>query len=224
MSSVPGPLSSSASKRRAFSSSADAFSPIDTLVPGGDRIGLVEPQDVPELGPEALVGFVGAKPGEDHLRPVGMRAGNDAPVRGAVVDHSHRLLDPGQEIPPETGAVEAVESVGGNDPGEAHPGAAALRRVEQPLTEPRRDVLERVVGRALDPGALHPRVVVVDVDELRASAVGGSRHRPRELFLPDGCGHEQDLTRLDVGAMNPQLCHCLEALVHGRRSYSQREP
>ena len=49
MSSVPGPLSSIASKRRSVSAVAERRSSGDALVPRGGRVGLVEPQDVHEL-------------------------------------------------------------------------------------------------------------------------------------------------------------------------------
>ena len=47
--------------------------------------------------------------------------------------------------------------------------------VEQALSHPRRDEVERVVGRVQDPLALHPLVEVEDVDVLRAALVGGTR-------------------------------------------------
>ena len=76
----------------------------------------------------------------------------------------------------------------------------------------------------LDPRALHERIEVEDVDEERASAVGGRGDRPRKVFLADQGRDREDLALLEVRAVNGELSQGPEARVHGRRSYRRHEP
>ena len=190
----------------------------EPFVPGGLRVGLVEAHDVPDLAPETLVALLRLELRVGDARPVARRARDDAPVRRALVDHAHGLLQPGELIAAEPLAVEIVERVGRDDAPEADPGAAATRRFEQPRREPRRDVVQRLGDIPLDPGALHPGIEVRDVDVRRAPKVRRPRNRRRQSLLPDHCVHEDELPRLHVRPVHRELGQGVEALVHGRRS------
>ena len=76
-----------------------------------------------------------------------------------------------------------------------------LADVERALAVPRRHVVERVLGRVLDPRALDVRVEVPDVDEPRTASVRVRRDRARQLVLAVLCVDVDDLARLDVRAV-----------------------
>ncbi len=195
----------------------------DPLLPGRGRVGLIEPQHVPELVPEPLVRRVRVELREDQVGPVVRRARDRRPVRRAVVQDLHRLLEPRKLVAAEARAVDPLERRGRDDTGEADSRCAGLGEPAQPGTEPVRYVVERLEIGVLHAGALDERVEVEDVDELRASPVRSRRDRPRKLFLPEEGTDTDDLARLDVGAVDSQCREGLEARVHGRRSYRERE-
>jgi integrase/recombinase XerC len=152
-----------------------------------------------------------------------MRAGDDRPVRRAVVDHIGRFLEPRELVAAKELRIEAVEHTRGDDPAEADPCVAARGKPEQPCRCPIGDEGERVGVGVQDALTLHERVEVGDVNEDRPAAVGSRGDRPRELFLADRCRDSEDLARLDVGTVDGELAESLEARIHGRRSYSGRE-
>ena len=84
--------------------------------------------------------------------------------------------------------------------------------------QPGGHVVERLVGGELDPGPLHVRVEVGDVDVAGAAAVGGRRDRPGELLLTGEGGDGEQLARLQVHPVDSQSGDGVETLVHGRRS------
>ncbi len=194
--------------------------PGDPLVPGGLRIGLVEPVDMPELLPEALVGIVRRELGEDELRPLTVRAGDPAPVGGAVVDDPRRLAEPRQLVEPDERRVEAFEGIGPHDAAEADPRRGGLAEGEQPLAVPGWDEPEGLRIGVLDARSLDERIEVADVDEARAATVGSRRDGASELLLADRRADSEDLARLDVRAVDCELAegHVARVRVHGRRS------
>jgi len=56
-----------------------------------------------------------------------------------------------------------------------------------------------------DAGPLHMRVEVRHVDELGAAVVGGCGDLARERLVTERGGHQQDLPRLDVRAVDGEL-------------------
>ena len=121
-----------------------------------------------ELGERVL----GRQVGVDELGPGRRRAGQDRPVDLAAADDLAGLADRRQAVAAGAHGVEVVEQARGDGPGERDRGAALAAEREDALAEPRRDVLERVVGGVLDPRALDPRVEPREIDELRALLVG----------------------------------------------------
>src|SRR5262249_58286236 len=68
------------------------------------------------------------------------------------------------------------------------------------LAVPGRDVLERVVGRELDPGPLQKRVDVRDVDELRPALVRARGDRAGDRLVTELGTDADDLPGLHVRA------------------------
>jgi hypothetical protein len=75
-----------------------------------------------------------------------------------------------------------------------HHRGAEFTGARDPLDEPRRRVVERVVRRVRDPGGADGLVLVVDVDVARAAAVSGLRERASEQRVLDGAVDEQVLS------------------------------
>ena len=139
---------------------------------------LVEPQHVQELLLELGQRGVGLEVGVHELGPGRRRAGQDRPVELAAADDLAGLADRGQAVAAGAHRVEVVEQARGDRAGERDRGAALAAEREDALAVPRRDELERVVGRVLDPRALDPRVEPGEVDELRALARRRARRSP----------------------------------------------
>ena len=93
----------------------------------------------------------------------------------------------------------------------------------QPGEGPGRNELERLGIGVLDPRPLDVRVEVHDVDEQRAAPVGGLGGCAGELLLPDQGSDRHDLAFLDIRPVDGELRHGVKTVVHGRRSYSERE-
>ena len=166
-SSVPGPRSSIASNRRSARRVADAFSASMRSSQAAVRVVLVEPQHVLELAARASRAHrPPASSGVDELRPRRVRARDDAPVGRALRDDPRDLRQDGQPVAAGQLGVETVEQPGCGRAGDRDPGAASLGVLQQPLPVPGRNELDRRPGRVGDPGPLHVRVEVGDVDEL----------------------------------------------------------
>ena len=89
----------------------------------------------------------------------------------------------GRRSRPERTGSRSSSRPGATGPDRRDRGAALAAEREDAVAVPRRDVLERVVGRVLDPRALDPRVEPGEIDELRALLVGALRDRPDEPLL-----------------------------------------
>ena len=74
--SVPGPRKRIASNRRSSSERGALAQALDVLLPGGDRIGLVEPRRGDDRVPEPL----DVRLAEDGLRPAFVRVADDRPL------------------------------------------------------------------------------------------------------------------------------------------------
>ena len=120
--------------------------PVGAGAPGGDRVLLVEAQDVQELLLELGQRGVGLEVGVDELGPRRRRAGQDRPVDLAAADDLAGLADRRQAVAAGAHGVEVVEQARGDRAGQRDRGAALAAEREDPLAVPRRDVLERVVG------------------------------------------------------------------------------
>ncbi len=197
--SVPGPWKRSASKRRSVRRAAAAFVSRKRVVPGGDRIGLVQAEHVRELVGQ-LRERLAVEVGVDLRRPGRRRVGDDRPVRGAVVDDRARLLQARQQVAAGACRVEVVEQPGCAAARDPEPGAALLAEGEDALGVPRRHELERVLRCVRDPGALDPGVEVERVDEGRAAPVGGRRDGADERRVCRLGLDEEQLAGLEVGA------------------------
>ena len=166
-------------------------------LPGGDGIGLVEADGVRDGLPEARdVGHA-----EDGLRPALRRDADDGPRDGAAEE---RPQPRGQELgvarQGDAGRVEVVVGVRVRVAADLHHRGAELAGARDALDEPRRRVVERVVGRVRDPGRADGLVLVVDVDVARAAAIPGLRERAGERRVLDGAVDEQVLPLAKVEA------------------------
>jgi hypothetical protein len=194
------------------------------LVPGRDRIGLVEPADVLDLLPEPVERLVRREVGEHEPGPRVGRARDDRPVRRSLADHGQDLLREGKLVAAGTVRVEIVEQARRRRPGERDPRRPLLADREHPVREPGRDELERVVGGVSDPGTLDVGIEVLDIDELRPALVGALGDRPRELVLPVVGADGDDLSGLDVGAeRDREVGELLRQVgaVHGGEAYAR---
>ena len=68
------------------------------LIPGGERVGLVEAQHVLKLAPELLIRLVRRQIGMDERRPRRMRRRDEAPVGRALADDLECLLHARQHV------------------------------------------------------------------------------------------------------------------------------
>ncbi len=68
------------------------------------------------------------------------------------------------------------------------------------LVDPRRDVVERLVGRELQPSPLDELVPPEDVDVLRAVLVARARDGACRVLHPEIGGDSEDLTGLQIRA------------------------
>ncbi len=66
----------------------------------------------------------------------------------------------------------------------------------------------------LDPRPLEPRVEVLHVDEDRTPVVRNGGDGTRQLLVAELAGHEHDLARLEVGAVNRKLREAGDAFAH----------
>ena len=83
----------------------------EALLPGGDRVGLVEAADVGDLTPQPFERRVGLQARVDEHRPIAGGPGHDRPVGGARVDERHRLGQPGEHVERDQLGVDPVERV-----------------------------------------------------------------------------------------------------------------
>ena len=143
-----------------------------------------------------------------------MWARRDAPVGPAFADDHAELFDPRQHVLAGKAHVEPAEGVRGDDADERHPASARLRVREHAPAEPLGHEVERVRIRVLDASALDPGIEVVDIDELRAPVVGGSRDRSRERLLAELGGDQHDLAGLDIRPVNSELGEAAPAITH----------
>jgi len=90
----------------------DALQHLAPLLPGGDRIVLVETADVDDLLPELVERGPGVEVGVHELGPLRGRPGRDAPVHRALVDHRRPLLDAREDVASEALGIEVVEEMG----------------------------------------------------------------------------------------------------------------
>ena len=189
VSSVPGPAQLERVEARARSARPpSACSSGDALVPRRRRVGLVEPQDVPELAPRAArrrPRLVELR--VDELRPGRVRARDDRPVRRALADRRARSPSAtGSWSRPSSAGSRPSRTSGSTTPRERDPRVAALGERSSSGRRTTAGRTSSVVGvGVLDPRALDVRVEVRDVDEERAAPVGRRGDRARELLLPD---------------------------------------
>jgi len=90
----------------------DTLQHLAPLLPGGDRIVLVEAADVDDLLPELAERGLRVEVGVHELRPLRGRPGRDAPVHRALVDHRRPLLDAWEDVAPEAPRIQVVEEMG----------------------------------------------------------------------------------------------------------------
>ena len=158
--------------------------------------------------------------GVHELRPRQRGARHDRPVRRALVDDLARLLDRGQPVAAGADRIEVLEQAGGDGPGQRDARGVVLAEREDALAEPRRHVVERVLGGVLDPRALDPRVEPADVDELGAAPVGALGQRADQPLLAGLAADGHDLALLQVAPeADREVGEPLErGVVHGRRN------
>jgi hypothetical protein len=156
----------------------------------------------------------------DELGPGGRRAGQDRPVELATADDLAALAHRREPVATAADRVQIVEQARGDGAGQGDRGGALLAEREDPLAEPRRDVVERVVGGVLDARTLDPWVEPGEIDELRALLVRAVRDRADECFLARRPAQGHHLTRLEVGAeIDSELGEaCKRYIVHGTAS------
>jgi hypothetical protein len=165
---------------------------------GADLLG--RRREARALALEALERLARIEVRVDDLRPRGRRARRDRPVRRAVVDDLAGLLEHREAVAAHARGVEVLHQAGRGGPGQADAGGADLAEREQPLAVPVGDEVEVLLARVLDASALDPRVEPLDVDELRAAAVGALRDRPDHVLLAGLTGDGDHLAGLHVGA------------------------
>src|SRR6185312_16339565 len=109
-----------------------------------------------ELGP----GLVGPEVGMHELGPGARRARHRGPVRGALVDDHARLADGRQLVAADAARVEVAEQPRMRRAGQADASGALAAELEDPLAEPGRHEVQRVVGGVLDARLLYVQVEV----------------------------------------------------------------
>src|SRR5436305_7752872 len=92
--------------------------------------------------------------------------------------------------------------------------------LEQTFAIPRGNEAERVRVGALDTHALHVRIEVRDVDELRAALIGRRGGRTRLLLEADLGPDQHDLAFLHVRPVDGQLGEAGESAGHRKRTYA----
>ena len=198
---------------------ADAGEHVLALPPRRDGIGLVEPAHVQDLRPQPLERRVGLELRIDERRPGQRRARHRGPVRRARVDDLARLAQERQLVAPGALRVEVVEQTRRRRTGQPDPRGAMLAQREDPLAEPRRHVVERVLVGVEDAGALDVQVELRHVDVLRARAIRGGGDRARQLELARLGGDRDDLPALHVGGeAHDELGEAVAASRRRRRS------
>ena len=165
------------------------------LLPGGDRIGLVEPR----ADRDGLPQPVHVRLAEDLGRPAFVRARDPGPVHGAV---DHLLADDVVQFeharPTDALAVEIGEQVRF---GVARcPDHRVAAHVPEALLQPFRGVLERLVGAMLDQRPPDVLVGVLHVDVARTGRVPRACERPDQRRMLDRAEQEECLARLEICA------------------------
>ena len=178
----------------------DPFQDAASLPPGGLGIVFVQAADVNHLIPEPLERGLRLEVRKDELRPLVGRPRRHAPVDRSLVDNRHPFLHTRIDVAAEPLRIQIVEEVRLDRTAEGDRRAALLAELQRPLTEPRRDEVEHVIGRVLDALPFQVRIPVMDVHEFRAALVRARRDRARELFFPEPGAEVEDLTLLHVGA------------------------
>ncbi len=169
------------------------------LPPRLDRILGVQPEHVRDLLPELVERRLRLELRVNALGPADVRAGPRGPVRRPLVHDSRDRGDVRERVTACSRRVDAVEDPGAR-PGQRHPRGSFVRKPFHPLFEPRRDVVQRLVVRELQPCPLDELVPPEDVDVLRASLVGRAGDSTRRVLHPEVGGNSEDLTRLQVRA------------------------
>ena len=173
--------------------------------PGLRRIVRVEPADVRDVLPEPLVRGLGLEFRVDELGPRWGGHGDDVPARRHAIDDLAGLREVREEIASGARRVEPRERARRVRTREGDARGVLVGEVEQALSHPRRDEVERVVGRVQDALALHPLVEVDDVDVLRAALVRGASDAARDVLLADVARDRDELAGLDVRAEDGEL-------------------
>ena len=91
--------------------------------------------------------------GVDELGPIGCRAGRDAPVDRAIVRDLHPFLHAREDVTAEPLRIEVVEEMRCGRPRQRDRRRVRTSQLEDTLSPPRRDVLERLVAHIV-PGFL----------------------------------------------------------------------
>jgi len=170
----------------------------DMLLPGGDRVALVEPHRVGDVLEQAL----DVRASVDPLGPAVRRIRRDRPVDALLLEDDLErafavLLRPG---PAHAGAVEVGEQIGIRVARDRDHRAAHARKMVQALQLPRRRPLERLVGAVRDQLPPHVLVAVGDGGVAGARLVRRADDRTRELRVLHEGEHDDVLALLDVGA------------------------
>ena len=210
MRSVPGPWSLIASKRRSVRRAAFDFSSSTRSVQEavGSSVSSRQIRTTASHSRSSASSRVELR--IDRLRPRRRRGRDDRPVGRALVDDLAGLGQVGQHVATRATGIDPFERARRVRPGERDARCVLVGQVVQALAEPRRDEVERVLGRVLDALALDPLVEVEDVDVLRAAEVGGPRDLARERLLPDEARDGDVLALLDVRAEDGELGEALE--------------
>ena len=190
-----------------------------SLAPRRHGVVAVEPADVRDLLPEAVVRLVGVELRVDERAPGARRRRGHAPVRRALVDDLAGAGQVGQHVPSGPRRVDPVERVRRGRAVEGHACRVLGGEPVEALHEPRRDVLQRRLVGVREALALHPRVEGDDVDAARAPLVRGTCDLARERLLA-GVGRDaDDLAGLDVRAVSDdevgEPARELGVVVHG---------
>ena len=212
--SVPGPVNRIASNVRSFSPVqpvGPADEPVHVVVPGRDRVGLVEPYGLDERAPEPFdVGLA-----EDRLRPALVRVGDDRPVDEPLVQLAEVLLR--ERYHPrlaDAGAVEVAQQLRLGVAGDRDQRAVAVAERPRPLEQPRWRPRERLLVGVRDHFAPDMLVGVEDVHVPGACRVRGACDRACQRRVLHGAPDVEHLPRREVGAhAHGQLRVALESLV-----------
>ena len=210
MRSVPGPWRRMASKRRSVSLPAFALSsPIRSVQAAfGSSVSsrqmcATASQSFSKASSPLEVRVHGLRPGRG-------RAGNERPVRRALVDDLAGLRQIREQVVSRAAGIEACERSWRMRARERDARGMLVGEVAQAVEEPGRDELEGVLLGVRDPLALHPLVEVEDVHEAGAAEVRGVRDLARESFLPDVARHRDVLPLLHVRAEHGELRKAVE--------------